>query len=77
MVKTASGWRGVIQRVAPTQVKGKGTRSKAATRVLYRLVDRVKVAADLRFIETITREVQARHSEVMAAAMEQALRTMR
>lgn len=47
------------------------------TRLLYRLVERVHIPADLRFVDTIQREVAAKQGVVMQEALMQALRTAR
>lgn len=99
MVKTVSGQRLVLQRIAKglargTRLKsfnldnvhvGIGPRTKkskqlqrgAGTRLLYRLVDRVRIPADLEFVQTISREVAAQQVAVMDEAVRDALRTAR
>lgn len=55
----------------------KQARAKAATRLLYRLVERVRIPADLRFVDTISREVAAQQAVVMEQAVAEALRSAR
>ena len=52
-------------------------RRTGGTRLLYRLVERVRIPADLRFVDTIQREVAAKQGVIMQDAMRQALRTAR
>jgi len=99
MVKTTSGQRLVLQRIAkglakgtrlksfnldnvhvgmgPRTKKGKQLQRGAGTRLLYRLVDRVRIPADLKFVQTITQEVAMQQAAIMDQAVRDALRTAR
>ena len=76
MVKTLSGWRGVIQRITKGK-KGKAQKKTTNTRTLYRLVARVRIPADLKFVQTISREVNAQQARVMDQALREAMMTAR
>lgn len=52
-------------------------RRTGGTRLLYRLVERVKIPADLRFVDTIGKEVAAKQGVIMQRALLDAMRTAR
>ncbi len=52
-------------------------RRTAGTRLLYRLVDRVRIPADLQFVKTVGRTVQAQWEKQAAAAARRAIETAR
>lgn len=60
-----------------TKKEKRSIRRTGGTRLLYRLVERVRIPADLRFVDTIQREVAAKQGVVMQEALMQALRTAR
>ena len=60
-----------------TKKQKRSIRRTGGTRLLYRLVERVRIPADLRFVETIQREVAVKQGVIMQDAMRQALRTAR
>lgn len=60
-----------------TKKEKRSIRRTGGTRLLYRLVERVRIPADLRFVETISREVAAQQAAVMNEAVREALRTAR
>ena len=76
---TASSIKGLSLKNFGNGKRGalKQARTKAATRLLYRLVERVRIPADLRFVDTIGREVAAQQAEIMSQAVRDALRSAR
>lgn len=60
-----------------TKKEKRSIRRTGGTRLLYRLVERVRIPADLHFVETIQREVEAKQEAIMNEALLQALRTAR
>jgi len=63
--------------MGPRTKKQKQLRRKDGTRVLYRLVERVRIPADLRFVDTIGQAVSASQSAVFNQAVMDALRSAR
>jgi hypothetical protein len=60
-----------------TKKQKRSIKRTGGTRLLYRLVERVRIPADLRFVSTIEREVAMKQRAIMQDAMHQALRTAR
>ena len=93
MVKTTNGERLVLQRERGKQkelaggkahgkkglgkVRKRNTKGRAQTRVLYRLVSRVRIPADLRFVNTITAAVESQMDQAMGQAVRDALKWAR
>lgn len=76
---TASSIKGLTLKNFGQGKRGqlKQARPKAAMRLLYRLVDRVRIPADLQFVKTVGRTVQAQWEKQAAAAARRAIETAR
>lgn len=74
---TASSIKGLTLKNFGTGKRGqlKQARPKAAMRLLYRLVDRVRVPAELEFVKTVGRTVQAQWEKQAASAARKAIET--